>query len=1042
MAALLAVQARAQNTNLAFIPGKLAVYRGGDSIETIATDRCHPAFIDEYDPSLASQADPILSIELPTNGPNNGIGCMWINAHAGTEGQGLTRSADRRFLTMTGYSGVIGSISGLTGTPSSATNASGQGYARGFGVIDAFTNFNVVYSGADWFGIQPGITQNNPRGIATDGSNNFWGCGTVAGTQTGGSFVETGTLYSDGGAPLQVQNLVNSAYSMKIINNVLYMVCQTGAGGAFNNGIYNFVDFSGTVVPLDYAPGNEAKVLNTNLFLNFGAYGNILTFDMNPQGTIVYAADNTAGIVKFVNSGGTWSSPYFFNSNNIGSATPAQPKGATGCFGIAVDFTQANPVIYATTMDEGDGKNTCSNRLISIVDYGTNPSPTTVYATTLAVAHGVSEVFRGVDFTPDLRPLITSQPVSLNVTTNETAILSAAATSPYSLSFQWQDDGTNVANSSTITGATTDALRIAACVLSNSGNYTLIVSNQYGAVTSQAATLAVSAVAEPPVIANAIKFTTNFIANNQSFAVDVAGTPPFNLQWYFGGARLVDDGVKYSGSTNAELFITNLTLADSGSYYLTVSNQAGGISNLAAVLTVQYVLPAIPPSGQPSPVTMLEGQTATLSVTSALGTPPLSYQWYQGTIANPLSDTNEFSGSATSVLTLTGATLADAASYFCVVSNASGSIASQSASVTVLVPPALSYVAYSNQIYSQNFDSLPDSGTATVNTISGGGPTVIGGVTYDVANPFDFGFPVYTNITVAPSGGLGLAATMPGWYGECDADYAAGNGGQIGAADGTTTTGGVYSFGLTTSLSVSSNRALGLIATSSSGGSHFGLKLVNMTATNLNYISLQYTGEFWKTGTKPKTMIFSYNVDPAGNASSLTANEIAAASNNPVANLTVRFPTAGVVGGTNGALAINQTNLSVTNMALVSPWQPGSALWLVWSIYDNTGSGQGYGIDNLSFAAGSAPNVSLTPVPAAPQLGNVVYTASNGLVFTFTNIPGASARFTVFGTTDLSLPFSQWVNLGHPTEVSPGNYQFTDALAANSAQKFYTVTIP
>ena len=270
MAALLAFDAHAQNTNLAFTPGKLAVLRAGDGIITIKTGRQHPAFIDEYDPAIANQANPLLSLELPTNGDN----ALFVNAHAGSEGQAMTRSADRRYLAVAGYCGALNSI---TGTPSSATNAANpEGYPRGFGIVDAFTNFNVTYASADWFGMEPGITQNNPRGIATDGSNDFWGCGTIAGTQTGG-FTETGTLFWNGAVsptPELVQNQVDSGYFMRIINNVLYMVCQTDAGGALNNGVYNFVEYSfagGAPVPLPWMPGGVQNTVTTNLFINFGA---------------------------------------------------------------------------------------------------------------------------------------------------------------------------------------------------------------------------------------------------------------------------------------------------------------------------------------------------------------------------------------------------------------------------------------------------------------------------------------------------------------------------------------------------------------------------------------------------------------------------------------------------------------------------------------------------------------------------------------------------------------------------------------------------
>jgi hypothetical protein len=220
------------------------------------------------------------------------------------------------------------------------------------------------------------------------------------------------------------------------------------------------------------------------------------------------------------------------------------------------------------------------------------------------------------------------------------------------------------------------------------------------------------------------------------------------------------------------------------------------------------------------------------------------------------------------------------------------------------------------------------------------------------------------------------------------------------------------------------------------------LKLINETAGNLNYISLQFTGEFWKTGSYGKTMVFGYNVDAAGNSSTLSASELLAASNNLVGSLAVTFPTAGGVGPTNGTLPNNQLNLGVTNLALAGAWTPGSALWLTWSIWDDHGSGQGYGIKNLQFAAGSTPNVNLLPPVTSPSLGGVVYSAGQGLTFGFTNTPGASAAFTVWTTTNLSLPLSQWVDLGNPTEVTSGNYQYTDAQAKTNAQRFYTVTSP
>src|SRR5208283_5853166 len=95
--ALVALAVQAQNTNLTFIPGKLAVFRGGDGVFTFS-DRRFPTFIDEYDPVITNQTSPMLTVALPTNGVNS----MWFNLHAGSEGQGITRSADRQFIAVTG----------------------------------------------------------------------------------------------------------------------------------------------------------------------------------------------------------------------------------------------------------------------------------------------------------------------------------------------------------------------------------------------------------------------------------------------------------------------------------------------------------------------------------------------------------------------------------------------------------------------------------------------------------------------------------------------------------------------------------------------------------------------------------------------------------------------------------------------------------------------------------------------------------------------------------------------------------------------------
>jgi hypothetical protein len=65
--------------------------------------------------------------------------------------------------------------------------------------------------------------------------------------------------------------------------------------------------------------------------------------------------------------------------------------------------------------------------------------------------------------------------------------------------------------------------------------------------------------------------------------------------------------------------------------------------------------------------------------------------------------------------------------------------------------------------------------------------------------------------------------------------------------------------------------------------------------------------------------------------------------------------------------------------------------------------------------------------------------STNQLQFAFTNAP--NVHFTALTSTNLALPRSNWRELGDVTEISSGQYQFTDTSATNGAQ-FYRVVSP
>ena len=351
--------ARAQTA--AFLPDHLAVLRAGDGALNLRLKQA-PLFVDQFDPS-GFNAAPSFTLPIPTNGANS----IFFNSHAATEGL-LTRSADRRLLAFAGYGGV--NLLEKPGTPSL------MDLQRGCCTVDAAgTVHTYLYSAHD------SAEKVNPRGVATDGTNGFWGCGNAG-----------GTLYfnpATSKTTIQFQPLQNSR-AAKIINQNLYISLNGADGTAIDEapGIYQFTDKAGNRLPLPRQP--DATI---DLVLPAAApYTKIVAFDMNASQTIAYLSDTVAGIQKYIKTGGAWKFVYNFA---IPQNIPPAENHAAGCFGLAVDFRGPYPVIFATTT-EGYGGTVNSNRVIRIMD--TNA---TAIVTTVAQAAGTNQAFRGIDFTPE-----------------------------------------------------------------------------------------------------------------------------------------------------------------------------------------------------------------------------------------------------------------------------------------------------------------------------------------------------------------------------------------------------------------------------------------------------------------------------------------------------------------------------------------------------------------------------------------------------------------------------------------------------------------
>ena len=104
-----------------------------------------------------------------------------------------------------------------------------------------------------------------------------------------------------------------------------------------------------------------------------------------------------------------------------------------------------------------------------------------------------NNVLYRIIYTRNEVPQITSQPRSVRVAAGQSATFSVSATGTAPLSYQWQKDGADIA------GAQDAKLQLSSTTSADAGTYRVRVTNAAGTVTSQNATLTVTAFNTPPV---------------------------------------------------------------------------------------------------------------------------------------------------------------------------------------------------------------------------------------------------------------------------------------------------------------------------------------------------------------------------------------------------------------------------------------------------------------------------------------------------------------------------------------------------------------
>ena len=215
---------------------------------------------------------------------------------------------------------------------------------------------------------------------------------------------------------------------------------------------------------------------------------------------------------------------------------------------------------------------------------------------------------------------------SASVTAPTTVTLNVAVTGTMPLSYQWRKGGNQLVDGptgtgSTLTGSLSNQLVITTTSTDDSGNYDVIVMNNYGTNISPVLAVTVTAAGIPPSITNIVTVPasgTNEVGGApMSIQVGVAGTGPFAYQWR-------KSNVDIANETNATLTLAS-AFTNAGSYSVLVTSAYGSVTSAPpTILTVVDTTPPVItfPAGNPTNIVINTPFTPVYQVTDNSGQAP------------------------------------------------------------------------------------------------------------------------------------------------------------------------------------------------------------------------------------------------------------------------------------------------------------------------------------------------------------------------------------------------------------------------------------
>ncbi len=362
----------------------------------------------------------------------------------------------------------------------------------------------------------------------------------------------------------------------------------------------------------------------------------------------------------------------------------AEPIDQTACAGNSVSFSiiaNGTGLTYQWRNGNTDlvngGNIYGANSATLIIDPANIADTSSFYNVIISGSCGANDTSMFVSLGIDTSPEIITEPANQTACTGSSVSFSVVSTG---LNFQWRNGVIDLVNGGNISGANSTTLIIdPANIADTSSFYNVVVS---GTCSTNDTSINVSLMLdEVPVIVTEPSNQTACAGNAVSFSVIATGTG-LTYQWRNGNTDLMNGG-NISGANTATLIIDPANIADTSSFYNVVVS--GTCSPSVTSINVSLLLNSnLLIISEPSSQFVCAGNLVNFSVIAS-GT-GLTYQWRNGN--TDLIDGGNISGTATSILTINTATIADTSSFYNVVVSGTCSTNDTSINVSLMLDEA------------------------------------------------------------------------------------------------------------------------------------------------------------------------------------------------------------------------------------------------------------------------------------------------------------------------------------------------------------------